>query len=145
MRAVSASVTGSPMSSYSSTTEATSADSSVAFERIARPADAGQREDIVERAGDVLDRRGHLARSASSSTDSMRTRSAASGVLRSWPIAPSITSFSSSSAAMRASMALCATISRRTSSGPSRLELAGRIAGRGELLDAGRSARPAGG
>jgi hypothetical protein len=44
--------------------------------------------------GDVLDGLGHLVRSVSSSTLSIRTRSAASGVFRSWPMAPSITSFS---------------------------------------------------
>ena len=58
-------------------------------------------------------------RSASSSTASIRTRSAASGVFRSCPIAPSITSFSSSSAPTRRSMALCATIRRWISTGPS--------------------------
>jgi energy-coupling factor transporter ATP-binding protein EcfA2 len=58
------------------------------------------------------------ARSSSSSTDSIRTRSAASGVRRSCPIAPSMRSFSSSIALTRVRKSLNAMISVRTSCGP---------------------------
>jgi len=58
------------------------------------------------------------ARSASGSTLSARMRSEAKGVRKSWPIAPSIRSFSSNIAETRALIALKARIARRTSSGP---------------------------
>ena len=71
-------------------------------QRLARAAEPRERQDVVERAGSSRRScRPSCVRSSSSSTDSIRTRSAASGVRRSWPIAPSIRSFSSSIAVTR--------------------------------------------
>ena len=58
------------------------------------------------------------SRSSSGSTLSARMRSEASGVRRSWPIAPSMRSFSSSRATTRAFIALKARMARRRSAGP---------------------------
>ena len=58
------------------------------------------------------------SRSSSGSTDSARMRSEASGVRRSWPIAPSVRSFSSSRSTTRAFIALKARIALRRSAGP---------------------------
>ena len=106
MRSLSSSVTGSPRSRKSSTTASTSA---------ARSTSVGGSDGRPSRASDRMSSSVRFmsvivsiirVRSVSSSTDSTRTRSAASGVRRSCPIAPSIRSFSSSIATTRRRNAL---------------------------------------
>ena len=117
-RSLSASVTFSPISSNSSTIDAARAVSSTASAGVLlRPIRARSRISSSVCVISVMVSR-ILLRWPSSSTASTRTLRADKGVLRSCPIAPSITSFSSSIAVIRPSIALCALVRSATSLGP---------------------------
>ena len=119
-RGPSSKVTSWPKARNSSTTVSARAERSTGRNRFGRAPGPIAPAPACRRASPSSPRwwRSSSARSASGSMLSARMRSEASGVRRSWPIAPSIRSFSSNIAETRALIALKARMARRTSAGP---------------------------